>query len=279
MNTRREFLLSAASAALFAGCDNFNHPHFRRPRLAAQLWSIHQAFWKDPAGCMAGLKAAGYDGVEFAGYNKLGAKELKKMLGDAGMAAMGTHVNGDVALVGDELKRTLDFAAELGLESVTTPHARRDSEDGYRAFGRAMGLAAEAAKPYGIWVGVHSTYHHFTTKYGGKTAWDAMFEEASPLLQQQIDTGNTFHTGQDVVALLKQYPGRHFSVHLKENDPTKTAVLGEKVLDGGKQVPWDAVLGQLKSEADLRWCVVECEMLPDTIEPLVASAKFLEGRI
>ena len=98
MNTRREFLLSAASAALFAGCDNFNHPHFRRPRLAAQLWSIHQAFWKDPAGCMAGLKAAGYDGVEFAGYEKHTAKEIRKYLDDAGMLGMGTHVNGDVDL-------------------------------------------------------------------------------------------------------------------------------------------------------------------------------------
>ena len=51
-----------------------------RPSCAAQLYSIHKIFWTKPEWCLAGLKAAGYDGVEFAGYEKrivTEAKELK----------------------------------------------------------------------------------------------------------------------------------------------------------------------------------------------------------
>ena len=185
------------------------------PRYAAQLYAIQKIFGKEPEWCLEGLRKAGYDGVEFAGYNNHTAKEIRKYLDDAGLAGMGTHVNGFVDLVGDGLKKTLDFCAEAGLETVTTPHALCKTADEYRKFGQDMSRAAEAAVPYGIKVGVHTTYDHFKVKFDGVTAWDTLMAGTSPLLQQQIDTSNTFHTGTDVVALLKKYRNRHYSVHLK----------------------------------------------------------------
>ena len=203
-----------------------------KTRFAAQLYSIREILWTDPEKCLTALKSAGYDGVEFAKYGGRSAVALRKILANTGMIGVGTHVNGDLFLVGDELKRTLDICAEAGILSVTTPHAKRDSADAYRRFGAEMGRAAEMADAYGIKVGIHTTYDHFKVKFNGVTAWDTIFAEASPLLQQQIDTGNTFHTGTDDVALLKKYRGRHHSVHLKENVPSKTATLGERPTDG-----------------------------------------------
>ena len=124
-------------------------------------------------------------------------------------------------------------------------------------------------------MGIHTTYHHFETRFDGVTAWDLIFSETSPLLQQQVDTSNTFHTGTDVVALLKKYPGRHFSVHLKENTPSVTATLGETPSDGGPLVPWKAVMDQIAAE-NVPWAIVEAETMPDSLEPLVASRRFLE---
>lgn len=274
--TRGEFIKSFGTAALFAaaGC---RCPLFTggRPRYALQLYSIHQIFWKSPEKILEALAEGGYDGVEFYNYGGKTAKELKKMCDDAGLAAMGTHLNGDVALVGDELKKTLDFAAEAGFESLVTPHASRKSADGYRKFGRQMGLAAEAAAAYGIKVGIHSTYHHFTTRYGGVSAWDVIYSEASPLLQQQIDTGNTFNTGEDVVALLKKYAGRHHSLHAKENVPTIDGVFGVPPTDGGRCVPWEETLAFMKSDSSLKWWVVEAEGRPDTLVPAVECVRRL----
>ena len=243
-------------------------------RFAVQLYSIRDIIWKDTEKCLAALKAAGYDGVEFAKYGGHSAHGLRQVLANAGMVGVGTHVNGDLFLVGDELRRTLDICAEAGILSVTTPHAKRDSEDAYRRFGAEMGKAAEVAAAYGIKVGIHTTYHHFETKYDGVTAWDVIFSETSPLLQQQVDTSNTFHTGTDVVALLKKYPGRHFSIHLKENTPSATATLGERPTDGGPLVPWREVMDEVAAER-IPWCIVEAEMKPDTLEPLIASRNFL----
>jgi len=278
---RRAFVEALAGVAGFAalgGCRGGKCCLFGGgPRMAVQLFSIHKIFFAKPEWCLEGLAAAGYEGVEFAGYGKNTAADLRRMLAAAGMRGMGTHVNGNVDLVGDGLKKTLDFCVEAGIESVTTPHAKRDSADEYRKFGYEMGLAAEAAAPLGIKVGVHTTYHHFTTKYGNETAWDMIFKEASPLLQQQIDTANAFHTGQDVVALLKKYAGRHHSVHLKENTPSKTGTLGERPTDGAACVPWDDVLKYLKTE-DVGWYVVEAEAIPDSLVPLRDSLAFLRGK-
>ena len=270
-------LAAAGAAAAPFRCFAVGHQAaVAAPRFAVQLYSIHKIFWTDPVRILAALKEAGYDGVEFAGYAGRTAKEIKSLLADAGLAGAGTHVNGFVSLVGDELKRTLDFCAEAGIESVTTPHAKCDSEDAYRKFGHSMGLAAEAAAAYGIKVGIHTTYDHFRVKFDGVTAWDTIFAEASPLLQQQIDTSNAFHViGDGLLPLLEKYRGRHYSVHLKENVPSKTATLGEPPKDGGRTIPWKNVLGYLATE-DVAWYVVEAEAIPDSLEPLSNSLKFLK---
>ena len=125
-------------------------------------------------------------------------------------------------------------------------------------------------------VGIHTTYDHFRVKFNGMTAWEMIFSEASPLLQQQIDTSNTFHViGDGLLVLLEKYRGRHYSVHLKENVPSATATLGEPPKDGGRTVPWEKVLDCLAKE-DVAWYVVEAEAVPDSLEPLANSLKFLK---
>lgn len=274
---RRKFIESFVAATGFAAVGGCKCPFCGcgRPKIAAQLYSIHKIFWQKPEWCLAGLKEAGYDGVEFAGYGGHTAKEIRRYLEDAGMLGMGTHVNGFVDLKGDGLKRTLDFCAEAGFDSVTTPHAVCKTEAEYRQFGRDMSLAAEAAVPYGLKVGIHTTYDHFKVKFNGVTAWDTIFAEASPLLQQQVDTSNSFHViGDGLLPLLRKHAGRHYSVHLKENVPSATATLGERPKDGGALVPWKDVLDYLATE-DVTWYVVEAEAVPDSLKPLADSRAFL----
>ena len=273
---RREFLESFAALAGVAALGGCRCPFCgSRPKVAAQLYSIHKIFWKEPERCLAALKASGYDGVEFAGYGGHSAKEIRKYLADAGLLGMGTHVNGFVDLKGDGLKKTLDFCAEAGLDSVTTPHAICKTEAEYVQFVRDMSLAAEATVPYGLKVGIHTTDDHFRVKFGDRTAWDVIFSEASPLLQQQVDTSNSFNViGDGLLPLIEKYRGRHYSVHLKENVPSATATLGERPKDGSPLVPWNEVFACLVAE-DVAWYVVEAEAIPDSLEPLRNSRRFL----
>lgn len=111
MANRRDFLrgLAAMAGAAAGGCTcACGGGRF----YALQLYSIHKIFWKNPERILAALKDGGYDGVEFYNYNGMTAKALGKMCADAGLKAMGTHLNGDVDLVGDGLKKTLDYASK-----------------------------------------------------------------------------------------------------------------------------------------------------------------------
>ena len=266
-------MIGSSAAFAAAGCAS----PFRsgKPKVAAQLFSIHKIFWQRPEWCLAGLKSAGFDGVEFAGYGGHSAKELRKFLADAGLRGMGSHVNGFVDLTGEGLRKTLDFCAEAGFETVTTPHALCKTADEYRKFGHDMSMAAEVAVPYGIKVGVHTTYDHFRVRFDGVTAWDTIFSEASPLLQQQIDTSNAFNViGNGLLPLLRKYRGRHYSVHLKENVPSATATLGERPKDGSPVVPWREVFDTLAEET-VAWFVIEAEAVPDSLEPLSNSLQFV----
>lgn len=270
--SRKQFLKGLMGMSVFAigGCRCPFGCGTERPQVALQLYSIHKIFWQSPERILAELKAAGYDGVEFAGVDGRSAANLRKLLGDAGLVGTGTHVNGDVELVGDELKKTLDFYAEVGIRSIVTPHASRKSADEYRAFGESMGKAAEAAAAYGIKLGVHTAPFHFSKRYDGRTAWEWITAESSPLLQQEIDVGNVMKGGGDPVAVLKAGFGRHFVLHAKENDPTPHGIFGEKPTDGGAMVPWGEVMAFARTDASVKWWVVESEIIPDSLEPAKA---------
>jgi len=73
---------------------------------------------------------------------------------------------------------------------------------------------------------------------------------------------------------MKKYPGRHFSMHLKENTPSATATLGERPTDGGPIVPWREVMDCVAAEK-VPWCIVEAETIPDSLDPLIASRCFI----
>ena len=120
---RREFLKAGLASAAFCGGCRSLLSNAKKP-IALQLWSINKLMWKeDPARTFAKLREIGFDGVEFAGYGDRSAKEIRKLLADAGLRGMGSHLCGDDQFSGDGLKKNLDFLAEAGIESVASAWA------------------------------------------------------------------------------------------------------------------------------------------------------------
>ena len=272
---RREFLkLGFGATAFAAGCRS---PFFdsRKP-IALQLWSINKIMWKeDPAKTFDAIREIGFDGVEFAGFNNLSAKEIAKLLKDAGLRGMGAHISGEEAYTGDGLRKNLDFCAEAGIESMSNAWADFNSADEWRRFGRLMGEAADEAKKWGLPISIHNHCHEFTKVYGGVYAWDLLFSEASEALQQQIDTSQVVNPGLDVVEQLSKRRGRNFSIHMKENVPSEWGFFGVPPSDGGKMVKWQEVTAYLATEPGFSWYVIECERKPDSMKPPKYNYNFL----
>jgi sugar phosphate isomerase/epimerase len=102
-------------------------------------------------------------------------------------------------------------------------------------------------------VGYHNHNVEFTPM-GGTTPWDIFFGGTKKGVVQQIDTGNCIEGGGDPIALIKRYPGRTASIHLKEFSKTKPdAFVGEG------DVPWKAVFEACETVGGTEWYIVEYE--------------------
>ena len=283
---RREFLqLGLGASAFVAGCRCPFCCAGKKP-IALQLWSINKVMWKeDPAKTFADIKAIGYDGVEFAGFNGLSAKQIKKLLGDAGLRGMGAHISGDKEYTGDGLKKNLDFLTEAGIESMTSAWADYNDADGWKKFGDLMGKAADIAVDWNIPISVHNHCHEFKKVYDGVYAWDLIFRDSSPRLQQQLDTSQVVNPGLDVVERLKKYPGRSFSIHMTENVPMKHGLpndngyFGVPPPDGGKLVDFKGTVDYLANEPGFSWYVIECERKPESLDAARFNYGFLSNLI
>ncbi len=217
-----------------------------------QLYSVREDCARDLPGVLRAVGQMGYDGVEFAGYHGRTAEELRKMLDDNHLKCIGTHISLD-ALRGDKLAQTIAFNKTLGnpnliVAYMPTPQTREKAV----AIAKEFAALAEKLKPQGMRVGYHAHGGDFK-KIDGEPFWDIFFTNSGPDVIMQLDTANCLEGGGDPVAILKKYPGRSTSVHLKEHGGKKGAVIGEG------EVKWDEVLKLCEGPAGTRYYIIEQE--------------------
>ncbi|MHC4180411.1 MAG: sugar phosphate isomerase/epimerase family protein, partial [Planctomycetota bacterium] len=69
----------------------------------------------------------------------------------------------------------------------------------------------------------------------------------------QLDIGNCISGGGDPIAVLKKFPGRSATIHLKEHGGKPEAVVGEGDVD------WEKVFRLCETTGGTRWYIVEHE--------------------
>lgn len=317
--SRRSFLgtISCAGAAVAApGCCSFLccGP---KAKIALQLYSIHRyignvGFEK----ALADVAAIGYTGVEFAGYGKHTAAEIKKMLADNGLTVCGTHVGnssygfkidakaGKYEYDADVLKKTCEFELAYGNDLVicpgggnlppgcgwgmTQPAPNAKTDEFIKRLADLYNKAAADAAKMGCRIGLHNhMWEHAIKTCDGKTYWEYFFGNTSKDVCMEQDVGWSTCAGIDPCAEYVKFPGRSPTLHAKENgmgpDVKKfDAILGKPGMDeSGKVVAvgvdWDKLI--VASEADgVEWYVVECEKHFEDLSAVTPSYAFLKGK-
>lgn len=244
MNTsRRNFLkqgaLAAAGVALFP---NVLHASYKsKGLLGIQLYSIREDMKKDPAGTLKQVAAMGYKNVEHANYvNRkfygYSAAEFKKLLGDLGLKMPSGHTvlgkqhwDADKKDFTDAWKYTVEDAAAVGQQLVISPwldESLRKTYDDFKAYMDVFNKCGELCKQSGMKFGYHNHDFEFSTELNGKKLFDLILEHTDPsLVAQQLDIGNMYHAGGIALDIIKRYPGRFESMHVK--DEIKAASKGE----------------------------------------------------
>jgi sugar phosphate isomerase/epimerase len=269
--SRREFLSAVGAAGVtlsfgFAGAARAAAAG--KIPVGLQLYSLREQCKTDLPGMLAAVAKIGYKGVEFAGYHGRSARELRKMLDDNGLVACGTHTPYN-SVLGDKLKETVEFNQVIGNKFLIVPSMSGRSKREWLDRAKLFNDLADKVKADGMWVGYHAHAHDFQ-KFEGESAWDIFFGNTKAEVIMQLDTSNCMQGGADPVAVLKKYPGRERTIHIKAYGAGPEAVIGEDKVD------WKAVFAFCESEGNTQWYVVEHETSKDPLDAVKRSFAALQ---
>lgn len=225
-----------------------------RHPVALQLYSLREDAAHNFMGVLERTAKLGYQGVEFAGFGGIEARELKLKLDELGMEAVGAHIG--FSQLQEDLKGIAKFSQEVGIPYIVCPAPYKgvgDSADGWKQFGRELNDIGQRLKSEGLGFGYHN--HSFEFKqYGESYGLDLLFAEADPTnVFAELDLGWIFHAKVDPIAYLEKYANRCPLVHIKDfqND-------GKQVEVGTGDLDLAGVLRASK-EADVEWLIIETE--------------------
>jgi sugar phosphate isomerase/epimerase len=223
-----------------------------------QLYSVREDMKRDPLGTLKQLAAMGYEHVEHADYADrkfygYRAAEFKKVLDDLGLSMLSGHTSfveshwdrakNDFT---DEWKYTVEDASVVGQQFVISPWLEEGSRETYDVLKRFLELfnkSGELCKKSGMKFGYHNHDFEFSQKLNGMSVYDIILNSTDPdLVAQQLDIGNLYNGGAKALDVVKKYPGRFVSMHVKDeirsrdgNDPYESTLLGAGVV-GVKEV-------------------------------------------
>jgi sugar phosphate isomerase/epimerase len=245
--TRRQFtsvLATLATGRLRAGA---------RVRVALQLFSLRKQCEEDLEGTLAYVREMGFEGVELAGYYGRTAAQVKGLLGKHSLPCCGSHTPLP-ELTGDRLKTTIEDNRMLGNRNLILPGLPKEYEGSvasWKAAAELLNEIAERLRPAGMRIGYHN--HDIEFRFvDGVLPWAVLYEHTRPEVILQLDTGNARIGGADPTALIRQYPGRAVTVHLKDYLPGRAdPVLGSSDFD------WKQFLRTCRSRGATEWYIIE----------------------
>ena len=259
MNSSRRSFLKRSTLAL-AGTSVLSKISFANTGLAdnelvgIQLYSVRDDMGKDPLGTLKQLAAMGYKYVEHANYVDrkfygYAPAEFKKILDDLGIkmpsghTVMGAqHWDETKKDFTDLWKNTIEDASVLGQKYVISPwldNKYRKDRSALLQFMEVFNKSGELCNKSGMKFGYHNHDFEFSESLDGETLYDIMMKNTDPkLVIQQLDIGNLYNGGAKASEIVKKYPTRFSSLHVKDeikatggNEKYESTILGKGIVN------------------------------------------------
>jgi sugar phosphate isomerase/epimerase len=232
--SRRTFVKSGAMIAL--GTAVFPQSIFaagnEKVAVGLQLYSIRDDMKSDPKGSLKKLAGMGYKVVEHAGYADrkfygFEPSEFKKILGDLDLKMHSGHVEFGMQSwdaskkdFTDKWKHTVEDAAFMGQKFVITPELAGDAQKDYDTLLKVIDLwnkCGEYCQKFGMKFGYHDDFNADVVMNNMKL-FDIIMKFSDPKISiHQFDIANLYNaSGTDPLDVIKKYPGRFVSLHVKD---------------------------------------------------------------
>ena len=270
MTDRRSFMKTMGSVAL-AACLPRPTTHARISKIGLQLYTVRDLMKQNVETTLAGVAAAGYAEVEFAGYFDKSPADIRAMLDRHGLVAPSVHTG---SIAPDDWAKALDAAHVVGHQYIVVPwipEERRKTLDDWKRVAADFNRAAAAAQAAGIQFAYHNHDFEFPL-VEGKIPYDVLLAETDPkLVQMEIDLYWITKGGQDPLAYFARWPGRVPLVHVKDS-------LGppdHKMVDvGAGKIDWKRIFAR-SDQAGIKHYFVEHDQPANPLASIKASCDYL----
>lgn len=202
---------------------------------------------------------AGFKNIEIVGTHDLSAGKMKALLTSNDLHVTSAHVQ--LSALENQYQQTVDFNKAVGNNTLIVPwikpEDRPDNQQGWIKYAQRLNALGARLRKDGMQLGYHN--HNFEMKkYDGVTALEIIMDHSSKdNLKLEMDAAWVSRGGQDPVRFLKQYSGRIYAIHAKDNagigvrdDEMNFAPLGEGLLD------WNSILPAAKASG-VKWFIIE----------------------
>ncbi|MGB8000586.1 MAG: sugar phosphate isomerase/epimerase [Anaerobacillus sp.] len=222
--------------------------------VAVQMYTLREESEKDFVGTLKKVAEIGYQGVEFAGYYGMSAKNLKKVIDDLGLKAASSHIPLDA--LKEDLSSIIAYQHEIGSSKIVCPFLAPEqrNEDGYAELIRTLNDVGQECAKEGITLCYHNHDFELERLSNGKTALETILDETNPeWVKAEFDIYWLTRAGEGPVNWMKRYENRTPLVHLKDMTTDGEQFFAELGTGG---VDLNAVLNQ-GDQSNVDWWIVE----------------------
>lgn len=253
--------------------------------LGLQLYSLRNQFSEDPNKTLDQIRDWGFEAVEGSrdlyGFT---VEEFRAELDKRGIDVVSTDTSYEE--VRDNPIAAVYRAKYYGAKFTTfywIPHSDGFTIEDAKAAVEVMNKAGALMKKHGVTLQYHAHGYEFQP-HNGETIMDYMIQNVDQA-QFQLDVFWAKHGGMDPTALLKKYPGRFTSLHLKDrligtpNSSSGSADLETNVVLGTGDVGIASVVAEAKKQG-IRYFFLEDEssrviqQIPQSIQYLKSLEKY-----
>ncbi|TAE33030.1 MAG: twin-arginine translocation signal domain-containing protein [Cytophagales bacterium] len=280
---RRDFLKQtgalAAGALTLSQSAAFAHKNVSV--FGLQLYSVRDVLPKDPKGVMTQLAQMGYRQFESYGGDQgflwgMTPKEIKSFLNGINVKMVSTHFDyGGQQNKPDELKKSIDMAAEAGLSYLLCPYmGPQKTMDEWKRMADGFNRVGEIVNKNGLKFGYHN--HDYSFKpLDGQIPQEYLLANTDPKnVMFELDLCWIEAAGQNAAEHLKKYGKRYELCHIKDYNKVDGKVIQNDI---GKGVVNYKHIVHTAMQNGMKYFLVEQEQYPSSpMESMKMNAEYMK---
>lgn len=241
-------------------------------RVGLQLYTVRDAMERDFEGTLKRVAELGYQGVEFAGFYGRTAEQVKDILTETGLVALGAHT--PYVRLRDALDEEIAFNKAIGNRYLVFPFLEEADRNRWDEVIEDLKAIGRRCAEEDMVLFYHNHEFELTESLDGQPVLDAIYSRVpAELLKVELDSCWVSYAGYNPLEYITEYKNRLPLLHLKDMI-TRTDGSAETVALGKGEVPIKEIADAALA-IEVEWLIAEQDNCGD-LDPLECIATSMD---